>query len=84
MRRSLKEKKRDLDAHQVKKGSTWHFGYKAHIGVDKDSGLVHTVEATATNVHDMSQTGALLTGEEEVVYGDSGCLGTGKREEAIV
>ena len=40
-----KEKKRDPDAHQVKKGNTWHFGYKAHIGVDKDSGLVHTVEA---------------------------------------
>lgn len=42
-----KEKKRDPEAHQVKKGNTWHFGYKAHIGVDKDSGLVHTVEATA-------------------------------------
>ena len=27
---------------QVKKGNEWHFGYKAHIGVDKDSGLVHT------------------------------------------
>ena len=38
------EKKRDPDAHQVKKGNTWHFGYKAHIGVDRDSGLVHTVE----------------------------------------
>ena len=47
-----KEKKRDPDAHQVKKGNTWHFGYKAHIGVDKDSGLVHTVKATAVNVHD--------------------------------
>ena len=44
-----KEKKRDPDAHQVKKGNTWHFGYKAHIGVDKDSGLVHTVKATAAN-----------------------------------
>ena len=47
-----KEKKRDPDAHQVKKGNTWHFGYKAHIGVDRDSGLVHTVEAIAANVHD--------------------------------
>ena len=34
------KKKRDPDAHQVKKGNTWHFGYKAHIGVDRDSGLV--------------------------------------------
>ena len=32
-----REKKRDPDAHQTKKGNTWHFGYKAHIGVDKDS-----------------------------------------------
>ena len=79
-----KEKKRDPDAHQVKKGNTWHFGYKAHVGVDKDSGLVHTVEATPANVHDVTQTSSLLTGEEEVVYGDSGYLGAGKREDAIV
>lgn len=49
-----KEKRRDPDAHQVKKGNTWYFGYKAHIGVDKDSGLVHTVAATPANVHDVS------------------------------
>ena len=57
---------------------------KAHIGVDKDSGLVHTVKATPANVHDVSEASKLLTGEEEVVYGDSGYLGAGKREEAIV
>ena len=79
-----KEKKRDPDAHQVKKGNTWHFGYKAHIGVDKDSGLVHTVKATPANVHDVSEASKLLTREEEVVYGDSGYLGAGKREDAIV
>ena len=79
-----KEKKRDPDAHQVKKGNTWHFGYKAYIGVDKDSGLVHTVEATAANVHDVAEVPKLLTGEEEAVYGDSGYLGAGKREDAVV
>ena len=79
-----KEKKRDPDAHQVKKGNTWHFGYKAHIGVDKDSGLVHTVEATPANVHDVAEVPKLLTGEEEAVYGDSGYLGAGKREDAVV
>ena len=79
-----KEKRRDPDAHQVKKGNTWHFGYKAHIGVDKDSGLVHTVEATAANVHDVAEVPKLLTGAEEVVYGDSGYLGAGKREDAVV
>ena len=79
-----KEKKRDPDAHQAKKGNTWHFGYKAHIGVDKDSGLVHSVEATSANVHDVTEVPKLLTGEEEVVYGDSGYVGAEKREEAIV
>ena len=59
-----KEKKRDPDAHQTKKGNTWHFGYKAHIGVDQDSGLVHTVVVTSANTHDVVVTPKLLTGEE--------------------
>lgn len=79
-----KKRQRDPDAHQVKKGNTWHFGYKAHIGVDKDSGLVHTVEVTSANVHDVTMASSLLTGEEETVYGDSGYLGAGKREDTIV
>lgn len=79
-----KEKKRDPDAHQVKKGNTWHFGYKAHIGVDKDSGLVHTVEATAANVHDVAEISKLLTGDEDEDYGDSGYLGADKRDDAII
>lgn len=79
-----REKQRDPEAHQTKKGNTWHFGYKAHIGVDKDSGLVHHVEVTAANVHDVSVTSKLLTGEEETVNGDSGYLGADKREDAIV
>ena len=57
---------------------------KPYVGVDKDSGLVHTVEATPANVHDVTQTSSLLTGEEDVVYGDSGYLGAGNREDAIV
>ena len=79
-----KEKKRDPEAHQTKKGNTWHFGYKAHIGVDRGSGLVHTVKATSANVHDVTVVPQLMTGEEEVVYGDSGYIGAEKREEAIV
>ena len=79
-----KEKKRDPDAHQTKKGNTWHFGYKAHIGVDRDSGLVHTVKATPANVHDVSMTSELLHGEEETVNGDSGYVGAEKREDAII
>ena len=78
-----KEKQRDPDAHSVKKGSDWYFGYKAHVGVDKDSGIVHTLEVTGANEHDVSMTSKLLTGEEEVVYGDSGYLGAEKREDAV-
>ena len=66
----------------MKKGNTWHFGYKAHIGVDKDSGIVHTVKVTAANLHDVSMTSESLTGEETVVYGDGGYLGAEKREDA--
>ena len=79
-----KDKKRDPDAHQTKKGNTWHFGYKAHIGVDRDSGLVHTVKATGANVHDVSMTPELLHGEEETVNGDSGYVGSEKRKDAVV
>ena len=78
-----KDKQRDPDAHQVKKGSAWYFGYKAHIGVDKDSGLVHTIEVTSANVHGVTMTSHLLTGEDAVVYGDSGYLGADKRENAV-
>ena len=79
-----KEQKRDPDACQTKKGNNWHFGYKAHIGVDRESGIVHTVKATAANVHDVTMTSELLHGEEETVHGDSGYLGAEKRDDAIV
>jgi len=79
-----REKKRDPDACQTKKGNTWHFGYKAHIGVDRDSGLVHHLEVTSASVHDVTVTPKLLTGEEDTVNGDSGYLGAEKREDAMI
>ena len=79
-----REKKRDPEACQVKKGNTWHFGYKAHIGVDQKTGLVHHVEVTSANVHDVTVVPRLLSGEEAEVYGDSGYLGAVKREEAVI
>lgn len=78
------DKKRDPEAHSVKKGNQWFFGYKAHVGVDKDSGLVHTVRVTGANVHDVTMTPELLTGEENEIYGDSGYTGADKREDAVV
>ena len=57
-----KSKARDPEMHQTKKGNQWHFGMKAHIGVDVASGVVHTVTGTAANEADINQTAALLHG----------------------
>ncbi len=76
-----KEHGRDPEMHQAKKGNQWYFGMKAHIGVDKDSGLVHTLTTTAANVSDISQTAALLHGQESDVWADAGYVGVEKREE---
>ncbi|MCM3565715.1 IS5 family transposase [Hydrogenophaga intermedia] len=72
---------RDPEMHQTKKGNQWHFGMKAHIGVDADSGLVHTVIGTAANVNDVTQAGALVHGQESDVFADAGYQGVSKREE---
>lgn len=79
-----KDKKRDADAHSTKKGNNWYFGYKAHAGADKDTGIVHKIVVTAANVHDITVLPELLSGEEESVYADSGYLGAQKREDAIL
>ncbi len=76
-----KDKKRDPEMHQSKKGNDWHFGMKAHIGVDAASGLVHTVIGTAGNVADVTQAHALLHGDEIAALGDAGYQGVDKREE---
>jgi len=74
-------KARDPEMHQTKKGNQWHFGMKAHIGVDAESGLVHTVVGTAANVADVAQTAEVLHGEEKVVHLDAGYTGVEKRED---
>lgn len=73
---------RDPEMHQSKKGNQWHFGMKAHIGVDADSGLVHTVIGTAANVNDVTQGHGLLHGQESVVFADAGYQGAAKRPQA--
>jgi len=73
--------KRDPEMHQTKKGNQWYFAMKVHIGVDKDSGLIHSIETTSANVHDITRAAQLLHGEEEVVYGDVGYQGIEKRAE---
>lgn len=68
---------RDPEMHQTKKGNQWYFGMKAHIGVDSRSKVVHSIVATAANVHDGTVLPALLHGDETRVYGDSAYLGKG-------
>ena len=86
-----KEGKRDPEMHQTKKGNQWYhrfaegfaYGMKVHAGVDKDSGLVHSVVVTAANVHDLTPAAEVLHGDEDVVYGDAGYQGIAKRPEMI-
>ena len=77
-----KDGERDPEMHQVKKGNQWHFGMRAHIGVDADSGMVHTVIGTAANVNDVTPGHGLLHSEESVVFADAGYQGATKRPEA--
>jgi len=80
---------RDPEMHQARKGKQWHpltslrtgFGMKAHIGVDAESGLTHTLVTTAANVNDVTQAHALLHGQETDVFGDAGYTGVAKRDE---
>jgi len=73
---------RDPEMHQTKKGNQWHFGMKAHIGVDAESGLVHTVRGTAANVNDVVEANRLLHGQESDVFADAGYQGAAKRPDA--
>ena len=75
------EGERDPEMHQTKKGNQWHFGMKAHIAVDAESGLVHTVMTTPANEADVEVVEELLHGKEEVVHADSGYCGADKRVE---
>lgn len=72
-------KSRDPEMHQTKKGNQWYFGMKAHIGVDVNTGLVHTATATAANVADVAEVPNLLRGKETSVYADAGYIGADKR-----
>ncbi|RMP05170.1 ISPssy, transposase, partial [Pseudomonas amygdali pv. morsprunorum] len=76
-----KDGKRDPEMHQTKKGNQYFFGMKAHIGVDAESGLVHSLVGTAANVADVTQVDQLLHGEETYVSGDAGYTGVDKRAE---
>ena len=77
-----KDKARDPEMHSSKKGNQWYFGMKAHIGVDAQSGLVHTVRGTSGNVSDIAEANTLLHGQEKLGFGDAGYKGIQKRPDA--
>ena len=70
-----RQKERDPEMHQTKKGNQWYFGMKAHIGVDSRTKLIHSVAATAANVHDSQVLPELLHGQETRVWGDAAYSG---------
>ena len=72
-----KDRAREFEMHQTKKGKQWFFGMKAHIGVDSRAKVIHAVAASAANVHDATCLGQLLHGEETEVWGDSAYQGQG-------
>ena len=76
-----RDQARDPEMHQTRKGNQWYFGMKAHIGVDAGTGYVHTLTATAANVHDLDEVAHLVRGDDEVVYADAGYQGVEKRRD---
>ncbi len=74
---------RDPEMCQTKKGNQWYFGMKCHMGVDAGTGYIHSIEATAANVHDVTEASKLIREDDEVVYGDAGYLGIQKRPEIV-
>ena len=79
-----KDKSRDPEMHQTKKGNQWYFGMKLHIGADSKTGLVHSASVTAANVHDSNEVPNLLHGGETRLYGDSAYRGKAQRERLKV
>lgn len=67
-----KDKQRDPEMSSTKKGNTWHFGMKAHIGVDAKSGLIHTVGVTTAKTHDAKVIDQLIREDDEAIFGDKG------------
>ena len=76
-----KAKQRDPEMHQTKKGNEWHFGMKAHIGVDAETGMVHRITTTPANAHDITEVQRLLHGKERCVWTDAGYQWVEKRPE---
>jgi IS5 family transposase len=76
-----KRKESDSEMHSVVKGNQWFFGMRCHIVVDAASGLAHSAESTATNVHELNIAGDRLHGDERLIYGNAGHIGIEQRND---
>ena len=79
--RKNRKRERDPEMHQTKKANQWRFGMKAHIGVDAETGLAHSLAKTPANEADVATAHTVLHGGEETVWGDAGYQGVGKRDQ---
>ena len=75
------QKERDPEAKHAKKGNQYHFGIKAHIGVDAESNIVHSVAVTGANVADVSMADDLIDDEDDVILADAGYQGLEKHDK---
>ncbi len=75
-----RKRERDPEMKQTRKGNQWHLGMKLQVGVDEQSGLVHSQATTSATMHDLTASEELLHGEEVRVWGDGGYRGMEKRE----
>jgi len=69
-----KDKARDPDMHQTRKGNQWYFGMKIHVGADVNSGAVHSVTTTAANIADITELPNLIRDSDQVIFGDAGYM----------
>jgi IS5 family transposase len=76
------DRARDPEMSSTKKGNDWFFGMKAHVGVDADSGIVHSLATTTAKVPDSQVWDALLHGGETSVWADKGYV-SAARETAF-
>lgn len=73
--------KRDPEMSSTRKNGKWHFGMKAHVGVDQKSGLVHSLSTTTAKIHDTRQFDNLLHGEEKAILGDKGYFNSSRKQD---
>lgn len=74
-----KENARDPEMHSTKKNNQYYFGEKIHIGVDSDSGAIHSVAVTAANVADIEMMDEMIRNKDKYAGGDSGYRGIENR-----